>query len=74
MQECSVHSDMILYPLLSPIFTVITEVWPRANQAQVTNNSTVIIEAVLTLSYTAIIGIASFTAVAKNGQCKNNGI
>ena len=26
----------------------------------------------LTLSYTAIIGIASFTAVAENGQCKNN--
>ena len=29
---------------------------------------------VLTMSYTAIIGIASFTAVAENGQCKNNGI
>ena len=29
---------------------------------------------ILTLSYTAIIGIASFTAVAENGQCKNNGI
>ena len=28
----------------------------------------------LTLSYTAIIGIASFTAVAENGRCKNNGI
>ena len=28
----------------------------------------------LTLSYTAIIGIVSFTAVAENGQCKNNGI
>ena len=28
---------------------------------------------VLTLSYTAIIGIASFAAVEKNGRCKNNG-
>ena len=28
----------------------------------------------LTLSYTAIIGIASFTSVAKNVQCKTNGI
>ena len=29
------------------IFTVITEVWPRANRAVVTNNSIVIIEVVL---------------------------
>ena len=28
----------------------------------------------LTLSYTAINGIASFTAVAENGRCQNNGI
>ena len=28
----------------------------------------------LALSYTAIIGIASFTAVAENIQCNNNGI
>ena len=28
----------------------------------------------LTLSYTPIIVIASFTAMAENGQCKNNGI
>ena len=28
----------------------------------------------LTLSYTAIVGIASFTAVAENGHCKNTGI
>ena len=40
-------SDTILYPLWAPIFTVITEVWPLANQAVVTNNSTVIIEVVL---------------------------
>ena len=25
-------SDMILYPLRAPIFTVITEIWPHANQ------------------------------------------
>ena len=37
-------SDTILYPLRAPIFTVITEVWPGANQAVVTNNSTMIIE------------------------------
>ena len=40
-------SDTILYPLWAPIFTVRTEVWPCANQAVVTNNSTVIIEVVL---------------------------
>ena len=28
-------SDMILYPLQAPIFAVITEVWPCANQAMV---------------------------------------
>ena len=38
---------MILYPLPAPIFTVITEVWPRANRAVVTNNSTVRIKVVL---------------------------
>ena len=38
---------MILYPLRAPIFTGITNVWPRSNQAVVTNNSTVIIEVVL---------------------------
>ena len=37
-------SDTILYPLRAPIFTVITEVWVRANRAVVTNNLTVIIE------------------------------
>ena len=40
-------SDTILYPLRAPIFTMITEVWPRANRAVVTNNLTVIIEVVL---------------------------
>ena len=43
----STLSDTILYPLWAPIFTVITEVWPSANRAVVTNNSTVIIEVVL---------------------------
>ena len=32
---------------IAPIFTMITEVWPRANRAVVTNNSTVISEVVL---------------------------
>ena len=32
---------------IPPIFSVITKVWPHANRAVVTNNSTVIIEAVL---------------------------
>ena len=40
-------SDMILFLLRAPIFTVITEVWPRANWAMVTNNLTMIIEVVL---------------------------
>ena len=40
-------TDTILYSLWILIFTVITEVWPRANRAAVTNNSTVIIEVVL---------------------------
>ena len=31
----------------APIFTIITEVWHRANRAVVTNNSTVIIEVML---------------------------
>ena len=31
-------SDMILYPWLAQIFTVITEVWPPDNRAVVTNN------------------------------------
>ena len=39
-------ADTILYPWQAPIFTVITEVWPRANQAMVTNNLIVIIEVV----------------------------
>ena len=30
--------------------------------------------ATLTLSYTAIIEIATFTAVDENGRCNNNGI
>ena len=29
---------------ITPIFTVVTEVWPRANRAMVTNNFTVIIK------------------------------
>ena len=40
-------SDKILYPLWAQIFTVITEVWPCANRAMVTNNLTVIIEVFL---------------------------
>ena len=44
MQECSVLSDAILYPLQAQILTVITKVWPRANRAVVTNNKTMIIE------------------------------
>ena len=39
-------SDTILYPLQGPIFPLITEVWPHANQTVVTNNSTVIIKVV----------------------------
>ena len=40
-------SDTILYTLRANIFVVINEVWPRANQAMVTNNSTVLIEVML---------------------------
>ena len=40
-------ADTILYPLRAIIFTVMTEVWPRANRAIFTNNLTVIIEVVL---------------------------
>ena len=40
-------SDMILCSLRASIFTVITEVYLRANRAVVTNNLTVIIEVVL---------------------------
>ena len=40
-------ADAILYPLRVPIFTLITEVWPCANRAMVTNNSTLIIEVLL---------------------------
>ena len=47
-------SDTILYPLRVPIFTVITEVWPRANRAVVTNNLTMIIEVVLIKSFLCI--------------------
>ena len=46
MQECSVHY-LIPIALKAPIFTVITEIWPCANQVMVTNNLTVIIEVVL---------------------------
>ena len=35
------------FTLRAPNFTLITEVWPHANQAVVTNNLTVIIEVVL---------------------------
>ena len=44
MQELSVFSDTILYRLWAPVFTVITEVWPSANRAVVTNNLTFKIE------------------------------
>ena len=40
-------TDTILYQLGTSIFTVITEDWPCANWAVVTNNSTVIIKVVL---------------------------
>ena len=46
LQEHFLHS-LIRPDLITPIFTVITKVWPRANQAVVTNNSTMIIEVVL---------------------------
>ena len=36
-----------IFTLQAPIFTLITKVWPPANQAVVTNNLTVIIEVVL---------------------------
>ena len=36
-----------IFTLRVPIFIVITEVWPRANRAMVTNNLTVIIDVVL---------------------------
>ena len=36
-----------IFTLWAPIFTVITEVWPRANQAMVTNKSTVIFKVML---------------------------
>ena len=44
-------ADTMLYPLWVPIFTVITEVWPHANQAVFKNNLTVIIEVVLIESF-----------------------
>ena len=37
----------LLIPIASTNFTVITEVWPLADRAVVTNNSTVILEVVL---------------------------
>ena len=40
-------SGTILHPLQALIFTAITEVWPHANRALVTNNFTVIIEVLL---------------------------
>ena len=36
-----------LADMITQIFTMITEVWPRANRAIVTNNSTMIIEVML---------------------------
>ena len=48
MQECFFTlADTILYLLWATIFTVITEVWPHANRAMVTNNMTMIIEVML---------------------------
>ena len=49
-------SDTILYPLRAPIFTMITEVWPCANLAVVTNNSTMIIQVVLIESFLYMSG------------------
>ena len=40
-------ADTILYPLSAPIFFVITKVWPCANRAMVTNNSTMLIKVML---------------------------
>ena len=40
-------SDLILYPLGSKLFTVISEVWSLANWAVVTNNLTMIVEVML---------------------------
>ena len=41
------HSFFTLTDKIAPLFTVLTKVWPHANRAVVTNNSTVITEAVL---------------------------
>ena len=55
------YSDTILYPLRAPMFTVITEVWPRANRAVVRNNLTVIIEVVLIKGFLYTIVSRSLT-------------
>ena len=49
--ECNKFLHAIIFftltDMIVPIFTVITEVWPRANRVVVTNNSTAIIEVML---------------------------
>ena len=47
MQEHFLHLLLIeshQFLLIAPILTVLTEVWPHANRAMVTNNSTVLTE------------------------------
>ena len=63
-------SDMILYPWWAPIFTVITDSWPHANRAMVTNNSTVIIEVMLI----NVVLIKSFLYYCTNYTIKSRGV
>ena len=47
IQEHFLHSLLIRshqFLLIAPILTVLTKVWPRPNQAMVTNNLTVLTE------------------------------
>ena len=58
-------SDTILYPLRAPIFTVTTEVWPRAYLAVITNNYNVRIEVVL-IEVVLIEGFLTTTTIMFN--------
>ena len=44
MKEHFLPSLLIRSHTIAPILTMLTEVWPRANRAMVTNNSTVLTE------------------------------
>ena len=47
---------------ITPMFTVITEVWPRANRAVATNNSPVIIKVVLIEGLLSIYDVLTMTS------------